>query len=194
MRIQLATSARHRAWPLSLSRTCLTLLLAATALSAGACSRKEPVPAESRLGAAPGDGNYQWNGNASRKGYGSNGLRAPGQSPPGQGGDTILFTSDSTDLTPEAKAMIDGYLAQIGQRQVRSVSIEGHADERGTREYNIALGARRAAAVKSYLLAKGLQEGQLKTISYGKERPVATCDDISCWARNRRAQLVVSDR
>jgi peptidoglycan-associated lipoprotein len=69
--------------------------------------------------------------------------------------------------------------------------IEGHADERGTREYNLALGARRAAAVRDYMIAHGVQASRMRTISYGKERPVAVCDDISCWSQNRRAVTVL---
>ena len=71
-------------------------------------------------------------------------------------------------------------------------SIEGHADERGTREYNIALGARRAAATRDFLIGQGVAGNRMKTISYGKERPVAVCDDISCWSQNRRAVTVLS--
>ena len=71
-------------------------------------------------------------------------------------------------------------------------SIEGHADERGTREYNFALGARRAQSVHDYLVAKGVSASRMKTISYGKERPVATCDDISCWSQNCRAVTVLN--
>ena len=70
--------------------------------------------------------------------------------------------------------------------------IEGHADERGTREYNFALGARRAEVAKEYLAAKGISASRIKTISYGKERPVAVCNDISCWSQNRRAVTVLS--
>ena len=70
-------------------------------------------------------------------------------------------------------------------------TIEGHADERGTREYNIALGARRAQAVRDYLAARGIQATRMRTISYGKERPVAVCNDISCWSQNRRAVTVL---
>ena len=72
-----------------------------------------------------------------------------------------------------------------------SIQIEGHADERGTREYNFALGARRAEAAKSYLAARGIPASRLRTISYGKERPVAVCNDISCWSQNRRAVTVL---
>ncbi len=72
------------------------------------------------------------------------------------------------------------------------VTIEGHADERGTREYNIALGARRASAAREYLSARGVPAKRMRTISYGKERPVAVCNDISCWSQNRRAVTTLS--
>jgi peptidoglycan-associated lipoprotein len=70
--------------------------------------------------------------------------------------------------------------------------VEGHADERGTREYNIALGARRAQAVRDYLISRGIAANRMRTISYGKERPVAVCNDISCWSQNRRAVTVLN--
>ena len=73
------------------------------------------------------------------------------------------------------------------------MTIEGHADERGTREYNIALGARRATNVKNYLVSRGISPARMRTISYGKERPVAVCDDISCWSQNRRAVTVLDN-
>ncbi|MGA9893375.1 MAG: peptidoglycan-associated lipoprotein Pal, partial [Xanthobacteraceae bacterium] len=72
-----------------------------------------------------------------------------------------------------------------------SFTIEGHADERGTREYNIALGARRAETVRQYLVSRGISAQRMRTISYGKERPVALCNDISCWSQNRRAVTVL---
>ena len=71
-------------------------------------------------------------------------------------------------------------------------TIEGHADERGTREYNIALGARRAQTVRDYLVSRGVPAQRMRTISYGKERPVAVCNDISCWSQNRRAVTVLN--
>ncbi len=106
-------------------------------------------------------------------------------------GDRVFFESDSTELTSTAQATLDKqatWLAQYGQY---SITIEGHADERGTREYNFALGARRAEAAKSYLAARGIPASRLRTISYGKERPVAVCNDISCWSQNRRAVTVL---
>jgi len=73
------------------------------------------------------------------------------------------------------------------------VTIEGHADERGTREYNLALGARRAMAVKGFLASNGVAVARIRTISYGKERPIAVCDEPSCWNQNRRAQTVLNN-
>jgi peptidoglycan-associated lipoprotein len=198
MRIQSESSPGHSPVLRAVTRTCISLALGMAALSAGACARNQAVQPESRLGAPTAQETHRWNGNGIRRGYDTKNLAAPGQDgPAGEraggavAGDTVLFTSDNTDLTPEAKSILDGYAAQLRQKPVRAVSIEGHADERGTREYNLALGARRAAAVKSYLLSKGMLEAQVRTISFGKERPVATCDDISCWARNRRAQVIV---
>lgn len=208
MRIQPPIEARASAVHHRLTKICLGLALAATVIGTGACAQNKVTP-EARLGAGGvgNDQNYRWNGNASRKGYGSKPLASldggAGQAGAGLGGagsaanggaDTVLFLSDSTELTPESKSILDGYVAHLRGSSVRALSIEGHADERGTREYNIGLGARRAATVKSYLLSKGMLESQIKTMSYGKERPVATCDDISCWARNRRAQIIVAQR
>lgn len=102
-------------------------------------------------------------------------------------GDRVFFTTDSTDLTPQARATLDKQVQWLGQYAEYTFTIEGHADERGTREYNLALGARRAQTVRDYLVSRGVSATRMSTISYGKERPVATCDDISCWSQNRRA-------
>ena len=106
-------------------------------------------------------------------------------------GDRVFFETDSSDLTPQARATLDKQAQWLSQYNRYTFTIEGHADERGTREYNFALGARRAQAVHDYLVAKGVAASRMKTISYGKERPVATCDDISCWSQNRRAVTVL---
>jgi peptidoglycan-associated lipoprotein len=105
-------------------------------------------------------------------------------------GDRVFFTTDQTDLSPTAQATLDKQAAWLNQYNKYSFTIEGHADERGTREYNFALGSRRAQAVHDYLAAKGVSASRMRTISYGKERPVAVCDDISCWSQNRRAATV----
>ncbi len=107
-------------------------------------------------------------------------------------GDRVFFETDQTDLSPVARATLDKqaqWLANYGQY---SFLIEGHADERGTREYNIALGARRAQGVRDYLISRGIAATRMRTISYGKERPVAVCNDISCWSQNRRAVTVLN--
>jgi peptidoglycan-associated lipoprotein len=106
-------------------------------------------------------------------------------------GDVVHFQVDSAKLTPEAQNILRGQVRWLNQYEQYTVTIEGHADERGTREYNLALGAQRAMAVKGFLLRNGLGAGRLHTISYGKERPVAVCDDISCWSQNRRAQTIL---
>jgi len=107
-------------------------------------------------------------------------------------GDRVFFESDSTELSAQARATLDKQAQWLAQYNRYSFTIEGHADERGTREYNIALGARRAQTVRQYLVARGVEAIRMRTISYGKERPVAVCNDISCWSQNRRAVTVLN--
>ena len=107
-------------------------------------------------------------------------------------GDRVFFDTDVTDLNAAAQATLDKQAAWLNQYNRYTFTIEGHADERGTREYNFALGSRRAEAAKDYLIAKGVAASRIKTISYGKERPVAVCNDISCWSQNRRAVTVLA--
>ena len=107
-------------------------------------------------------------------------------------GDRVFFDTDSTELSSTAQATLDKQARWLTQYPRYAFTIEGHADERGTREYNFALGARRAAVTKNYLVARGISASRMKTISYGKERPVATCDNISCWSQNRRAVTVLN--
>jgi peptidoglycan-associated lipoprotein len=109
-------------------------------------------------------------------------------------GDLVYFSSDSSDLTPEAQATLQKQSQWLRQYPQFTITIEGHADERGTREYNIALGARRATSVRNFLAQNGVAPNRIRTISYGKERPVAVCNDISCWSQNRRAQTVLNSR
>src|ERR1700730_12146852 len=107
-------------------------------------------------------------------------------------GDRVFFDSDSSDLSQTAQATLakqGHWLQQYGRY---NVAVEGHADERGTREYNFALGARRAETTKDYLVARGIPASRIRTISYGKERPVASCNDNSCWSQNRRAVTVLT--
>jgi peptidoglycan-associated lipoprotein len=107
-------------------------------------------------------------------------------------GDRVFFESDQTDLSPQAIATLEKQAQWLQTYNRYAFTIEGHADERGTREYNIALGARRAQAVRSFLASRGIDASRMRTISYGKERPVAVCNDISCWSQNRRAVTVLN--
>lgn len=103
-------------------------------------------------------------------------------------GTTVHFLTDSAQLTEQAQGILRNQVKWLNQYPTYTVTLEGHADERGTREYNLALGGRRAETVKNYLLSNGISPARLRTISYGKERPVAICDDISCWSQNRRVE------
>jgi peptidoglycan-associated lipoprotein len=107
-------------------------------------------------------------------------------------GDRVFFETDQTDLSQVARETLDKQAQWLTNYSQYTFTIEGHADERGTREYNIALGARRAQSVRDYLISRGVQAGRMRTISYGKERPVAVCNDISCWSQNRRAVTVLN--
>jgi len=107
-------------------------------------------------------------------------------------GDRVFFESDSSELTPQSVATLEKQAQWLAMYNQYTFTIEGHADERGTREYNIALGARRAQTVRDYLASRGVQAQRMRTISYGKERPVAVCNDISCWSQNRRAVTVLN--
>ncbi len=109
-------------------------------------------------------------------------------------GDIVYFSTDATDLTPEAQQTLTKQSQWLRQYPQFTITIEGHADERGTREYNIGLGQKRAVAVRNFLASNGINGSRVRTISYGKERPVAVCDDISCWSQNRRAQTVLNSR
>ncbi|UNE53988.1 peptidoglycan-associated lipoprotein Pal [Bartonella machadoae] len=102
-------------------------------------------------------------------------------------GDRVFFSLDSSSIEPDAERILMRQAEWLLRYPYHSIMIEGHADERGTREYNLALGQRRAVAVRNYLISLGVSAQRIQTISYGKERPVAVCDDISCWNQNRRA-------
>ncbi len=107
-------------------------------------------------------------------------------------GDRIFFDTDSSAIRADAQQTLARQAQWLNKYSQYRIVVEGHADERGTREYNLALGARRAAATRDYLASQGVNAGRIKTISYGKERPVAVCDDISCWSQNRRAVTTLS--
>ena len=124
--------------------------------------------------------------------YGANGAAGSVQEFASSVGDRVFFETDQTELTPTGQATLDKQAAWLNQYPRYTFTIEGHADERGTREYNFALGARRAENTKNYLVAKGVPASRMRTISYGNERPVAVCNDNSCWSQNRRAVTVLA--
>lgn len=107
-------------------------------------------------------------------------------------GDRIFFPTDVTSLPDTAKSTLRRQAVWLKTYPNVKVIVQGHADERGTREYNIGLSARRAANTKAFLVSQGISASRIKTISFGKERPVAVCDDESCWSQNRRAVTVVT--
>ena len=158
------------------SKVALTLAAMALGLGLSACARHN---AESDLASGGGAG-YAVAGPGSVQEFNQT------------VGDRVFFDTDQTDLSPTAQATLDKQAAWLNRYRNYSFIIEGHADERGTRDYNFALGERRAQAVHDYLVAKGVSAARMKTISYGKERPVAVCDDISCWSQNRRAVTVLN--
>ncbi|MRG55075.1 peptidoglycan-associated lipoprotein Pal [Phyllobacterium sp. SYP-B3895] len=106
-------------------------------------------------------------------------------------GDRIFFDVDSSVIRGDAQQTLSKQAQWLKRYPNYAITVEGHADERGTREYNLALGQRRAAATRNYLASQGVPAGRIKTISYGNERPVAVCDSESCWSQNRRAITVL---
>lgn len=107
-------------------------------------------------------------------------------------GDRVFFGLDKSDISADAQATLDRQAAWLKKYPSARVSVEGHCDERGTREYNLALGERRAASVRDYLVARGIDASRVDTISYGKERPVAFGGDEAAWSQNRRGVTVVN--
>lgn len=109
-------------------------------------------------------------------------------------GDRVFYDTDSSTLNGEAQHVLERQAAWLKQYSNVAVTVEGHCDERGTREYNLALGERRAAAAKKYLVGLGIPANRLSTISYGKERPAVIGSDDSSWGQNRRAVTVVTNQ
>lgn len=107
-------------------------------------------------------------------------------------GDRVFFDFDQFDLKPQARATIERWAAWLKQYPDVTVTVEGHADERGTREYNLALGERRATSARNYLIALGVNPDRIATISYGKERPGCVASNEACWSQNRRGVAVVN--
>ncbi len=161
------------------SATLKVAAAAALALSIAACSTTPDQLADGAAGGPGGPGGR----------FGAGGPATPGsaQDFAVNVGDRVFFESDSSDLSSTATATLDRQAAWLARYPRSAFLIEGHADERGTREYNYSLGARRGQTVRDYLGSRGISASRMRTVSYGKERPVAVCNDISCWSQNRRA-------
>jgi peptidoglycan-associated lipoprotein len=163
------------------------ILLASTALVAG-CSKKKvenipPVADGTDYGTQPTDPNA------------GTGQVIPGSQEDflqsvGQGRDRILFDTDRFNVDAEDQVILQSQAQWLARYPNTRVTVEGHADERGTRDYNLALGERRANSAKNYLASLGVDAGRIQTVSYGKERPAAMGSDESAWAQNRRAVTV----
>ena len=172
-----------------------TVAMIAVLVGVGACSTKKkalpptPPPPSQGVPAYPGTGPT---GDTS----GAVGSRAvPGSVADFRetsGSDTVLFAYDSYDVDDTAKAILGKQAEWLARYPNVKVTIEGHTDERGTREYNLALGDRRASAAKNFLAAQGVSASRMQTISYGKERPVAEGSDETAYAANRRAVTVIA--
>lgn len=166
-----------------MARLTTTLLIATALLATGACSKKRPA----ELPPAPGAG-------PDLDPTGGNGSAGPGSRADFERSitsNTVNFALDQSDLDGRARAILDSQAQWLARYPNVPVSLEGHCDERGTREYNLALGDRRATSAKNYLAARGIAPGRISTISYGKERPLALGSDEGSYAQNRRAVTIV---
>ncbi len=169
-----------------------TILMLSTVMVLAACSSDEEAAMNTSMPAGAVGG-------VAGDGFGQGGAAPIGGVVPGSQqdlvvnvGDRVFFALDQADLTSEARSTLDRQAAWLKQYTNVSITIEGHADERGTREYNLALGERRANSVKSYLMSQGVDGSRIQTISYGKERPAVTESNPSGWAQNRRGVTVVN--
>ncbi|KLE34773.1 peptidoglycan-associated lipoprotein Pal [Aurantiacibacter luteus] len=174
-----------------MNRIVISLTLA-SALALGACKKDPPEstpPLPEETVTNPG-GNTGMGTDTTMGGPGSQSHFAQAM----MGADTILFDTDRYNIDSEDAVALRRQAEYLLQYTNARATVEGHADERGTRDYNLALGERRATAAKNYLVSLGVPEGRLTTVSYGEERPVATGTNESAWARNRRAVTVMITR
>ena len=172
----------------------ITLAMVGCAVAAmAACARKPVEGAVSTQPTAPTTGPAYPTAPTGPVSGGNMGAAAPGseQDFVVNVGDRIYFDLDSYDVRPEAMPRLDAQAQWLARYPQVTVRIEGNADERGTREYNLALGARRAEAVRTYLINRGVPAGRIDTISYGKERPIAEGSSEDSWARNRNAHTAI---
>lgn len=168
-----------------MARLTTTILLGTALLATAACSKKRPEV----LPPGPGADTGQYDPNAQSGGAIVPGSRADFER--SVQSNTINFGLDRSDVDDRARSILDSQVAWLARYPNVPLTLEGHCDERGTREYNLALGDRRANATKNYLVGRGVNPARISTISYGKERPIALGSDDGSWAQNRRAVTIV---
>lgn len=165
------------------------ILLSASFLGLAACTQPAPPPQVQDPYANQGNGALYQGDLAG----GTLSGEATAQYFNDQVGNTVLFAANQTTLSGDARAILARQAEWLNKHGNFSAVVQGHAEETGTREYNLALGARRASAVQEYLVAQGVSSDRVRTLSFGKERPAEICSNESCYAQNRRAVTVVSD-
>jgi peptidoglycan-associated lipoprotein len=181
-----------------MAKNLLTLpLIAVLALTVSACAtKKKDLPPEPPMAMKPVETPPPATNEVVPPVAGVGSTNIPGSSADfvaQSGSDRVLFQFDSYELDEEARTILGKQAEWLARYPSIRVTVEGHADERGTREYNLALGDRRATAAKNFLAAQGVDSGRMTTISYGKERPIAEGSDEASWAQNRRAVTVVAN-
>ncbi len=107
-------------------------------------------------------------------------------------GETVYFEVDESGISTDMMVVLDAQIAYLKESGNQRITIEGHTDEQGTREYNLGLGAKRSNSVKSYMISQGVSEDRIEVVTYGKERPTALCSEERCWKKNRRAVTVIA--
>lgn len=178
-------------------RLAMMLGMLAVAGAMAGCARPVQVanaPVIDPYADAP-DGGAIYRGDVTRPGTGTARAVLPGTATPEAFaliGDTVLFGPEQVALTDAARSVVARQAEWLARNPGFAAVVEGHADEEGTADYNLALGARRAAAVQEYLIARGVAAGRISTVSYGRERPLEACTTEACFARNRRAVTVVA--
>jgi peptidoglycan-associated lipoprotein len=169
-----------------MAKITTSLVLAVALVATAGCTKKRPIDIP------PGPITDNNGGGGIDNGSGEEGTNALNEAFKRETqGNTIHFGLDQFDIDPESRAILDSQARWLVAHPNVRITIEGHCDERGTREYNLALGDRRANAAKNYLAARGVSPSQINTISYGKERPAALGSDDNSWAQNRRAVTIV---
>lgn len=179
-------SSKHYHWSL------IMVMLLGTVIALTSCSKKDVVSDEPMMsGGGGGSGEFGGGSGGGEGGDVSSSSIGGGGTGSGQGLQTVYFDYDKYTIRSDARGSLKANASWLKSNPGATIQVEGHCDERGTIEYNLALGERRANAAKNYLVRMGIDSSRLSTISYGEERPSATGSEESAWSQNRRAEFVV---